>query len=143
VAFDNQMASYNAQNQQSQAWGKALGAIGGIGLNYATGGTMAGATNLFGFEEGGLVPDDEGIRRQGIPITPSMSPSGGAAIDDVEARLNEGEFIVPADVLQWKGEEFFQKTIAKAREDKGQAPAKPSVMAVPVERPRAAAPLPV
>jgi hypothetical protein len=66
-----------------------------------------------------------------------MSPSQGVNVDDVDAKLNVDEFVIPADVLKWKGEEFFQKTIQKSREAKEQAPAKPTVMmqGVPVTPP--------
>jgi hypothetical protein len=71
--------------------------------------------------EGGAIPEE-------------MSPSGGASLTTFPAQgptgaiqLDGGEFIIPEDVLKWKGEEFFQKTITKSREDKQQAPAKPEV----------------
>jgi hypothetical protein len=62
-----------------------------------------------------------------------MSPSGGMQTDDVPAvvnqtggaaRLNADEFVIPRDVALWKGQEFFQKFIQKARQDKSGAPAR-------------------
>ena len=42
-------------------------------------------------------------------------PSNGAQTDDVPARLNAGEFVIPKDVAEWKGQEFFYKLMAQAR----------------------------
>ena len=46
-----------------------------------------------------------------------MSPSGGAETDDVHALLNEGEFVIPKEVVRWHGEKFFQKLIQKAHDE--------------------------
>jgi hypothetical protein len=35
-----------------------------------------------------------------------------------KAAINAGEFIFPKDVVQWRGEEWMQKQVAKAREDR-------------------------
>jgi hypothetical protein len=71
---------------------------------------------------------------EGGPVPESMSPSGGVAVDDVPAQgptgaiqLDGGEFVVPADVVKWKGEEFFQKQITQSREKRKEAPAQPQV----------------
>lgn len=126
---------YNKQQQESSSgWGQALGLAGGIGLSAIMPGAQLALApkiaKLFA-AEGGTVD----VPHQGVPITPDMSPSGGKAIDDVPARLNAGEFIVPSDVVRWKGEEFFQRTIEGARKKKAEAPAKPKAAAVPVEAP--------
>lgn len=47
-------------------------------------------------------------------VPPEASPSGGEETDDVHAMLNEGEFVIPKDVVKWHGEKFFQKLIEKA-----------------------------
>lgn len=57
-------------------------------------------------------------------MSPAASPSGGRQTDDVNAHLNAGEFVLPRDVVAWKGQEFFQKLIADARAKSGAAPAK-------------------
>lgn len=113
-----------AENDKPSGWGTALGLIGGIGLSAATSpasSVMGGFGRKLFMAEGGYVPEE-------------MSPSGDAVTDDIRAQgptgaiqLDGGEFVVPEDVLKWKGEEFFQKTITKAREDKAQAPARPEV----------------
>ena len=71
-----------------------------------------------------------------------MSPSGGHATDDVPAtlhgtgeqiRLNQGEFIIPRDVVGWRGEGYYQKDIEKARKEREGAVAQPTMKpAIPV-----------
>lgn len=63
------------------------------------------------------------------------SPSGGQQTDDVPARLNAGEFVVPRDVAAWKGEEFFHKLIEKSRELRGGVTAKPTMKPATPQRP--------
>ena len=36
-------------------------------------------------------------------------------VDDVPANLTAGEFIIPKDVVEWKGKEYFYKLMAQAR----------------------------
>jgi hypothetical protein len=102
------------ENQKSSGWGAALGLVGGIGMSAAKN------PGLF-LAEGGPVPEE-------------LSPSHGVAVDDVSAqgptgaiKLDGGEFVVPTDVVRWKGEEFFQKQITQSREKKKEAPAQPQV----------------
>jgi len=52
---------------------------------------------------------------QGGFVSHELSPSAGAEVDDVQARLNAGEFVIPKDVAAWKGQEFFYKLMAQAR----------------------------
>jgi hypothetical protein len=118
--YRNQLDAWKAEQSASSGLGSALGLIGGMGLKLATGG--------MGFAEGGAVPDLSETQ-QAIPA--EMSPSGGAAIDDVSAqvtdggnpagpaKLNVGEFVIPEDVVRWEGEKAFQTIIKKAREAQG------------------------
>ena len=55
-----------------------------------------------GYAEGGHVPDE-------------LSRSDGDVVDDVPANLTAGEFIIPKDVVEWKGKEYFYKLMAQAR----------------------------
>ena len=55
---------------------------------------------------------------QGGFVSRELSPSGGSKVDDVQARLNAGEFVIPKDVAHWKGKEFFYKLIAQARKNR-------------------------
>lgn len=48
-------------------------------------------------------------------VSRELSPSGGSQVDDVQARLNAEEFVIPKDVAKWKGKEFFYKLIQQAR----------------------------
>lgn len=139
--YNAQLAQFNANKNASSGIGGVLGMVGGLGLKLATGGM---------FEEGGVVEPGMAVEEaipmertpmaikgrppnhDGVPVTPEMSPSGGQAIDDVDAKVNVGEFIIPVDAVRWKGEEYFQKLIMKSRQDKAKAPAKAERMAIPV-----------
>ncbi len=68
-------------------------------------------------------------------VPPTMSPSRGRQVDDVpaqigqtggKANLNVGEFVIPQDVTQWKGQEFFQKMIQQSRKARMGAGARPT-----------------
>lgn len=152
-ADKNNIARYSAytdakaKTQQSSGIGSILGMVGGM------------ATKAFMFADGGPVPDnagDEGPRRTalpdmdgdegmpGLPVPPSASPSGGAQTDDVPARLNAGEFVVPKDVVAFKGEEFFQRLIQKTRQqEQGPDQARPRTAAIPAEAPALRSTLPM
>lgn len=86
---------------------------------------------MIGLEEGGDIPAPN--EQQGaLPVgaTPGgtvpthASPTGGQAVDDVKAALTAGEFVLPKDVMEWKGEEWAQKEIIKARQARQGAGAK-------------------
>jgi hypothetical protein len=119
MGYQDQLAQWSAENNASSGWGSALGALGGIAAAWKS------------FEDGGLATNDPISAvpvdaTQGGRVPMEASPSGGRAVDDVPAALNAGEFVVPKDVVSWKGEEFFQKEIQKARQAKSTAPARPS-----------------
>lgn len=110
MSYQNQLAQYNANQQASSGWGSALGLIGGM------------ATKAFGFAEGGAVPEyDLQQPKTGGHVDPSLSPSGGAETDDVSARLNAGEFVIPDDVVSWFGEKHMYGLIEKANKERGEA----------------------
>ena len=123
TSHQNQMAQFNADQQASSGWGALAGAALGAGMSFmgAPAGSMAGriGTRLFA-AEGGAIPAD-------------ASPSGGQAVDDVEARLTVGEFVIPKDVVRRKGVDFFEKLIAQSRNPKakgeGKAPDKSGIPA--------------
>lgn len=82
------------------------------------------------FAKGGAV----GQRPGGGFVPPQMSPSGGQQTDDVaavipqtggRAQINVGEFVMPEDVVRWKGQEHFQKLITQARKARMSMSAKP------------------
>ena len=129
-SYNNQLAQFNANQQASSGLGSLLGA--GMGLLGASG-NAAGATGLgLIFAEGGKVPQDA---TPGGNVPQSASPTNGKAIDDVPAMLTAGEFVIPKDVMSWKGEEFFQKLIDGSRKAKPQASAKPEYAIMPPKAP--------
>lgn len=124
--YQNQLAAFNANNNQSSGWGGVAGAVIGGAMRF--------------MEKGGAVDDNiiDGEFRDVTPggnVPASASPTRGAAIDDVPARLTPGEFVVPKDVVAWKGEEYFQKLIQGSRKAKDVAPAKPEIGRAIPERP--------
>lgn len=71
-----------------------------------------------GYADGGVIPTTGGH------VPASASPSHGAQTDDIPARLNADEFVIPRDVVHWKGKEFFEKLIQQSRKARG-APQQP------------------
>lgn len=55
------------------------------------------------------------VMAKGGYVPSQWSPSGGGTTDDVPARLNVGEFVIPKDVVKIKGTEFFRKLIEQSR----------------------------
>jgi hypothetical protein len=91
--FNNQMTAYNAQQQANASTMQGIGSVVG----------MAGM-----FMADGGQPED---------LDPGMiddGPTDGSGIDDqVVARVSVGEYVIPADVVEAKGREFFDKLVAK------------------------------
>ena len=108
AGYQDQMAQYTANQQSSSGLGSLLGAAAGFML-----------------ADGGAIPGPEVTPGGKVPVR--ASPSGGAAVDDVNSALTVGEFVMPKDVTSWFGEKFFQDLINKAREAKAGAGAKPSI----------------
>ena len=146
---------YNQQNAGGgSGWGSMLGLLGGAAIGGFMGGPAgAAAMGSMGSKFGSFFNDSGssmptrvvgGAGSQAVPtfyneeggmIPEHASPTSGAAIDDVPARLTVGEFVIPKDTLQWKGEEFFQKLIAQSRKAKDEAIAKPEIGIAPQEPP--------
>lgn len=127
--YQNQLDAWKANQSSSSGWGGVAGAVLGAGLNLA-----------MKAEKGGAVPENfiEGEFRDVTPggqVPSDASPTGGRAIDDVPARLTAGEFVVPKDVVAWKGEEYFQKLINGSRKAKVEAPAKPQMALAAPQKP--------
>lgn len=130
--YQDQLGQYNANQNSSSGIGSVLGGALGVASMFAAGGPVA-------------QPPASGIPVAGKTLSPAMSPSRGAITDDIPARvaqtgqpaqLNANEFVVPADVARWKGEEFFQKTIAQSRKDKSMAAARPRFAPPPGSAPQ-------
>jgi hypothetical protein len=81
-------------------------------------GPSTGSNNLspnYAFPLGAQGVGMIGASAKGGYISPDRSPSHGAEVDDIPSLLNAGEFVIPKDVAQWKGQEFFYKLMAQAR----------------------------
>lgn len=138
--YNAQMAQYNANQNSSSGLGSLFGGLLGAA------GNAGGFGALFaGLAEGGEVAHPDVTPGGNVPN--DASPSNGQAIDDVPAMLTAGEFVLPKDVVAWKGEEWAQKEIQKAREAKAKAQARPKVAIAPAQPPafvsRSASALPV
>ena len=91
--FQNQMSIANYNQAGMGQWLDVAGTLGGAALS---------------MQEGGIVPE-----RGALP----MSPIPGST-DRQPALLTPGETVVPKDVVEWKGQEFFEKLKTKSREDR-------------------------
>jgi hypothetical protein len=92
--------------------GGPFGASGGsIFGGLAEGGKIRG--RRIRFAKGGAI-DTGSPMDQGHLVPPEASPSGGQNVDDVNAMVSEGEFVVPERTVDWYGEKFFQNLINKA-----------------------------
>lgn len=101
------MDRYNAKTAASSVLPNALGTMAGTAL-----GAYLGNPAAFGAATGGVIPE-------------AASPSGGEQFDDVPAMVTAGEFVIPEDVVKWKGEDFFQRLIVASRKgmnNKGAVP---------------------
>jgi len=84
--------------------------------NYAEGGTvdMNRQMEMAFMREGGLRDDGMNVD----PVSGNEVPPGSMAKevrDDIPARLSEGEYVVPADVVQYYGVKFFEDLRADAK----------------------------
>lgn len=103
--YSNQIAAFKAKNEASTGLGALLGA------GTAAAGQAAKMAMMF-IEDGGAVDPNM--------VPPGASPSGGQAVDDVPARLTVGEYVIPADVVAKKGQDFFDRLIMSIRKTKEQ-----------------------
>lgn len=94
------MGSYQQQAPQDQTQQSPDYSQGDMG-SYARGGRVSRGS--------GVIPTTGGH------VSRNMSPSGGRKTDDVPARLNADEFVMPRDVVHHKGTGFFQDIIKKSR----------------------------
>jgi hypothetical protein len=158
-------ASQNSSNGMSQLAGTAAG-LGMMAMMAADGGSIPDEDEVEALQDRAIAlpgyygdddEDDDGtdpmlddgddddtqmmarggtVGAQGLHIDPSMSPSGGRAVDDVPAvgpggmpiKLNADEFVIPDRAVKWFGEKFFQNLIAKADKEAANAQAKPKIV---------------
>jgi hypothetical protein len=104
-------AAADQNNKTSSGIGSAIGTAVGVGSMFLA--------------KGGAVDPGDATPGGAVPV--HASPTGGRAVDDVKANLTVGEYIVPKDVVAWKGQEHFQKLIDSSRKQASEATAKPSV----------------
>ena len=92
--------------------------------------TMEQQMNLF--EEGGM--KDDGLDRD--PVSGNEIPPGSLAKevrDDIPAQLSDGEYVVPADVVQYFGVKFFEDLRAEAKRGLAEMEATGRIGGEPVE----------
>lgn len=115
--YSNYLQGYQFQNTpQSSGIGSALGLAAGVA-----------ASRIPGLADGGAIPME-------------ASPSMGANTDDIPARLNAGEFIMPREAVSWFGEKSMHDMIIKAQKERAQTEqqsgAVPDMMPARPEAPR-------
>lgn len=104
--FQNQLGAYNAQQAATAGMMSGIGSIVGLGLK--DGGEVDGDAVLPA-DGRGAIPYSRG---KGGHVDTGMGD--GSGIDDnVPAMLSDGEFVIPADVVRKKGEEFFERLLEK------------------------------
>ena len=84
------------------------------------------------FEEGGM--KDDGLDRD--PVSGNEIPPGSLAKevrDDIPAQLSDGEYVVPADVVQYFGVKFFEDLRAEAKRGLAEMEATGRIGGEPVE----------
>lgn len=119
-SYNNQMQQYQSNQQSSSGIGSILGAAAGfLPMLMAEG----GSTDPSNSSPTGAIPSEA---TPGGKIPAHASPSQGKAVDDVDAKLTAGEFVVPKDAVAWLGEKHFQQLIQKSRKDRQEATAKPT-----------------
>lgn len=98
-------------------------------LNVGDGGrSMQQPTGALAFANGGLVPEDGDPRSVGGKVV--VDPDPQAPIDSIPAvidgqrpaKLDSGEFVIPADVVMHFGTDKLNKMIDAARQQKGASP---------------------
>jgi hypothetical protein len=121
--YVNAVNGYN----QAQLGYAQLGAQEASGIGSILGG-LSGFISPIKLAQGGPAePAQSQQPQQGIPVppggtpggyvTPDASPSGGQVTDDVPAQLTVGEFVIPKDVTQWRGQEYWVNEVDKARQE--------------------------
>lgn len=115
--FQNQMSVFNAEQQQTAGMLSAAGGIAGMFM--ADGGEVEGLPSgaVAAQSRVGDPRYQQGVPQQGQEFTEDgavAGPGDGSGIDDrIPAQLSEGEFVIPADVVRAKGEEFFEKLLER------------------------------
>jgi hypothetical protein len=116
TGYQNQLQEYQAEQQASNDFWAGAGNLAGMamGAGVAGGGTVFG--NIFS-AEGGAINADETFSGRTFDQDGEVVGPGGPKDDAVDARLSDGEYVVPYEVVHRKGTEFFDKLIEKTHGD--------------------------
>lgn len=112
------LGGYNAELSAFEAGGQGLAALGGLAGQALGGWGASGFAKPWGGKEGGGVIDDSNTQPPG--------PS-----DTVPTMLEEGEYVIPEDVVRRLGTEKLDKLIEKAREGTRQQGVSPGELPKP------------
>lgn len=105
--YQNQLAQYNANSANMTGM---IGAAGGVaGMMLADGGKPGKGRRALTIDHDTGEPTYESQ-----PGMIDYGPGDGSGIDDqVDIKASTGEYIIPADVVRIKGEEFFDKIVER------------------------------
>lgn len=95
--YGNRVSAYNARLNYMSNQGNFLGSVLGTGLG------LAGSYAIGKFADGGPAHDGAG----------KVAGPGGPIDDKVPAMLSDGEYVIPADVVEKKGIKFFDDMVKK------------------------------
>lgn len=103
--FGNEMQGYNAGVNQTAGMLQGIGGIAGMAMGIKHGGAIVK------YAHGGAAIDPNVIEGEFTDITAQVDGPGGPMDDEVPAMLSDGEYVIPADVVRAKGEEFFDRLL--------------------------------
>lgn len=95
--YNNRLNQFNSSQNAIGQWLDVAGTLGGAALG------------KYGMADGGVVPHEGAL---------PVSPIPGKPTDVKPIMATPGEFVIPNDVVKFKGEEFFYKLRDKVREQK-------------------------
>jgi hypothetical protein len=106
------------KQQSNGLWDVGMTALGGWAASGFAGLADGGAIALPDYKESGEYDEARGYADIGTKDGEVEGP-GGPRDDLIDAKLSDGEYVIPADIVERKGTEFFDKVIAQARKGMG------------------------
>ncbi len=103
--YGNELSGWNAGQQQTAGMLQGIGGIAGMAMGIKHGGAIVK------YAHGGAAIDPNVIEGEFTDITAQVDGPGGPMDDEVPAMLSDGEYVIPADVVRAKGEEFFDRLL--------------------------------